>query len=216
MRRPRPLTLTLAVAAAAAVSVPAAASAGYAPFDDGPFGVHEPGIDWAADRGVTAGCTPAEYCPNEAVTRAQMATFLQRLSGHADGVAPAVDAATVDGRTASQLEVVNGFAQVSHEERQVDAVVEVSASCPAGTRALGGGGTIDGLYATTMSGPTADGRGWQVVWVSDDHRRHEVVASVTATCAPTDGPTAVQGASVDRDAAVERLRRDVEVRRSAR
>ena len=46
----------------------------------------DPGQWWAAhverlaELGITAGCTtePAEYCPHDAVTRAQMATFLRR------------------------------------------------------------------------------------------------------------------------------------------
>src|SRR5690606_22238150 len=38
-------------------------------------------IDWLASRGVTAGCTPPDnprFCPNDNVTRGQMAAFLVR------------------------------------------------------------------------------------------------------------------------------------------
>ena len=65
---------------------------------------HEDGIGWVADAQVTSGCGDgAEYCPDDPVTRAQMATFLHRLSGRAAGVAPSVDAATVQGLTPEQL-----------------------------------------------------------------------------------------------------------------
>jgi hypothetical protein len=59
---------------------------------------HAAGIGWVADAGVTAGCGDgADYCPNDPVNRAQMATFMHRLSGNAPGVAPSVDAATLQG-----------------------------------------------------------------------------------------------------------------------
>jgi hypothetical protein len=59
---------------------------------------HAPGIGFVADAGVTAGCGDgSNYCPGDPVTRAQMGTFMHRLAGHAPGVAPSVDAATVQG-----------------------------------------------------------------------------------------------------------------------
>ena len=209
-------TTTVAVfALALSVLLPATAIAGFENFKDGPFGVHEDGVAWLATSGVTAGCTPSEYCPEDEVTRAQMATFMHRLSGHAEGVAPAVDAATVEGRSAEDLEVVNGFARVVEEQRQIDSVVEVEARCPEGTEALGGGGMIDGLFAQYMGGPTADGAGWFVVWVSDDYRTHEVDARVVVTCAPTSTPVTASAASAsdeERAASVDSLRAEVRQR----
>jgi hypothetical protein len=212
------LTVT-ALALALGGSVAATASPtsdGYAPFTDGPFGVHEPGVAWLAGSGVTTGCTTSTYCPQAPVTRAQMATFLHRLSGQAAGTPASVDAATVGGRTAQELAVVNGFARVTERQRRVDAVVDLEARCPSGTRVLGGGGTIDGLYAQVSAAPTADGSGWAVVWVSTDNRTHEVDATVTATCAPTSPVSAstVAGPSdAERAAAVDRLRDLAAVRR---
>jgi hypothetical protein len=83
------------------------------------------------------------------------------------------------------------------------------ARCPSGTRALGGGGTIDGLYAQVSAAPTADGSGWAVVWVSTDNRTHEVDATVTVTCAPTSAVSASSAtgpSDAERAAAVDRLR----------
>jgi hypothetical protein len=216
MLTPRTATATV-VALALSMLVPASALAGYASFKDGPFGVHEDGVAWLAGSGVTAGCTPSEYCPDDEVTRAQMATFMHRLSGHAEGVAPAVDAATVEGRSAEDLEVVNGFTRVVEEQRRIDSVVEVEARCPEGTEALGGGGMIDGLFAQYMGGPTADGAGWFVVWVSDDYRTHEVDARVVVTCAPTSTPVGASAASTsdeERAATVQSLRAEVRERRA--
>lgn len=39
----------------------------------------EPEICWLADSGVTSGCGGARFCPNDTVTRAQMAIFLTRF-----------------------------------------------------------------------------------------------------------------------------------------
>jgi hypothetical protein len=75
-------------------------------FDDVAAGsTHDPGITWLAGAGVTAGCNPAGtlYCPTDPVTRAQMATFMYRLSGNAPGIAPSVDAASVGGFDAGDL-----------------------------------------------------------------------------------------------------------------
>lgn len=40
-------------------------------------------IDQLAARGITSGCTTTTYCPEQAVTRAQMAVFLLRANGYA-------------------------------------------------------------------------------------------------------------------------------------
>jgi hypothetical protein len=63
-------------------------------------------IGWLADAGVTRGCNPPandEFCPDDAVTRAQMAAFMRRL---AEG--RVVDAATVQGLDPGALEGSQG------------------------------------------------------------------------------------------------------------
>lgn len=106
MHKPRFLSSRKALAGlivAGAVMAPVAAFA-VAGFDDVPAGhTHEDGIQWVKDSGVTAGCSPTEYCPDDSVTRAQMATFMHRLSGHASGISPSVDADSVDGLDAAQI-----------------------------------------------------------------------------------------------------------------
>ena len=51
-------------------------------------------IDWIADNGITFGCNPPnndEYCPDDLVTRGQMAAFMKRL---ATGMGPRAASAT--------------------------------------------------------------------------------------------------------------------------
>ena len=80
------------------------------PFTDlNPGSVHNDNIDAIYNAGVTTGCVPnAEYCPNDYVTRQEMASFLARLGGL--GANPPVanaktaeNAGAVDGKSANEL-----------------------------------------------------------------------------------------------------------------
>lgn len=59
-------------------------------------------IDWLADANVTKGCNPAQgntrFCPDDEVTRGQMAAFLKRLAEN-----QVVDAGTLQGFEADDL-----------------------------------------------------------------------------------------------------------------
>jgi hypothetical protein len=46
---------------------------------------HETGITFVAEREITNGCAPRRYCPEASVTRAQMATFIQKAANLPDG-----------------------------------------------------------------------------------------------------------------------------------
>lgn len=48
------------------------------PFDDTTTSVFVNSIRWLAATGITQGCGPREFCPNDAVTRGQMAAFMAR------------------------------------------------------------------------------------------------------------------------------------------
>ena len=97
------LRRSLVVLITAAVVAPTAAYATHV-FDDveDDF-VHAPGIEYVADKGITTGCDANNYCPNNPLTRGQMATFLYRASGNAPGIAPSVNADTVDGLDSTEL-----------------------------------------------------------------------------------------------------------------
>jgi Tol biopolymer transport system component len=48
------------------------------PLVDAGFSTFKADIEWAFDEGITVGCSAERYCPGDAVTRGQMATFLVR------------------------------------------------------------------------------------------------------------------------------------------
>lgn len=189
-----------AVAGVVALPVAAGAAAGFGDVSDD--NVHVPGITWVAENDITAGCGDGtNYCPNDSVTRAQMATFMQRLAGHAAGVAASVDAATVGGFTAAELMAGDGgISGASVESSQVtlatgDAFETLTTSCGAGEIALAGGYTLlngpnEGAslgaseWFVVSDGPNQAGTGWTV------SVRHEAAGPaadralrVHATCA---------------------------------
>jgi hypothetical protein len=65
-------------------------------------------VDALVDAGVTAGCGGGKYCPNQAVTRGQMAAFMNRLGALAPGKVPVVNADRLDGYHANGLTRVAG------------------------------------------------------------------------------------------------------------
>jgi hypothetical protein len=83
--------------------VPAAAVAAGGAFVDDDTSVFEADIEWLADAGVTKGCNPPtndRFCPNENVTRGQMAAFMRRFAqflGAEDGVVDDADSAAIAG-----------------------------------------------------------------------------------------------------------------------
>ncbi|MGA7280228.1 MAG: S-layer homology domain-containing protein, partial [Acidimicrobiia bacterium] len=48
------------------------------PFDDSTASVFADAIRWLAATGITEGCGPRRFCPDDKVTRGQMAAFLSR------------------------------------------------------------------------------------------------------------------------------------------
>ena len=77
-----------------------------ADFDDvSPRSGHIEGIEWLAELGISKGCGEGKgFCPNKPVTRAEMATFLYRLSGSDPNTPPSLDALTLSGKSAADYE----------------------------------------------------------------------------------------------------------------
>ncbi len=67
-----------AILAVAVWLIPASPAAAAGTFDDDDGNVHEAAIEAIAAEGITVGCSTNLYCPDRAVTRGQMASFLQR------------------------------------------------------------------------------------------------------------------------------------------
>ena len=96
----RRLKIVTSVLVAIALLVPATAWASHQFTDVSDDNVFHEDIDAIADAGVTIGCNPPEntqYCPDENVTREQMAAFMNRLGALGDDKEPVVNAAELNG-----------------------------------------------------------------------------------------------------------------------
>lgn len=72
------LALAFAAAALAAPAATAAPCAGFTDVDSA--SAFCASVAWMRNRGITQGCTPTLYCPNDGVTRLQLAAFLERFA----------------------------------------------------------------------------------------------------------------------------------------
>ena len=78
--------------------IPVAAFAGSVSDDVDDGSTHIEGITYWKDSGVSVGCgANNNFCPDDSVARAQMGTFMYRLSGNDPATDPSVNAATLDG-----------------------------------------------------------------------------------------------------------------------
>jgi hypothetical protein len=113
------LFVMLTVVALLAVAIPAIGIAAGGAFIDDESSVFEGDINWLAGAGVTSGCNPPEFdrfCPNDNVTRGQMAAFMKRFAGFLgaeDGVVNQADFAsdsdTLDGYDSSEFLGNDGY-----------------------------------------------------------------------------------------------------------
>jgi hypothetical protein len=88
-------TVIIGVLAALVLSVPTAVWASHQFTDVPDSHLFHTGISWMKDHNITVGCNPpanTKFCPDDNVTRGQMATFMKRLAEN-----NVVDAATLDG-----------------------------------------------------------------------------------------------------------------------
>lgn len=134
--------LSVAVITLGLVAVGAAIGVASHEFTDVPDGnIFHDDIDAIADARVTLGCNPPandEYCPDDFVTREQMAAFMNRLGAFDGGKEPVVDARTVQGFSVHadivEIEVDN---QENNEEE-----------CEATTSLLGVGHPFGSFFIT--------------------------------------------------------------------
>jgi hypothetical protein len=115
--RARRRLTTIAATLALIIAVPVAVIAAHS-FDDVPDSnqFHE-SIAWMQENGITIGCNPpanTQYCPEDNVSRQQMAAFMRRLAqtdGSAGiGVTDPADTITVSGTTYVELLTVEANA----------------------------------------------------------------------------------------------------------
>ncbi len=130
-------------------------------------------VTYIKDKGITLGCTGTAYCPNEFVTRLQMAAFLQRagqgdpsntLGGHTDAIGGGISNSASGGRSfigggssniASAQETVVGGG-ISNVASALWAVVAggIVNTASGQFSAVGGGeaNTASGYYGTIPGG----------------------------------------------------------------
>jgi hypothetical protein len=177
------------LAAAALVGGAGVAHAAFG-FDDVNEGdTHADGIEWLVANGITAGCDADSYCPSQPVTRAQMATFMHRLSGNS-AVLPSVNAETLQGLTASDLvqapEVVSQDFTLDN-----DTFENLVVSCTGAEYPLSGGhqikvsqnGALSDDWVVAASRPSDDGTDWVISVKTIDGAAHDAFVTVYANCA---------------------------------
>jgi hypothetical protein len=111
-RLPRPRrSLLLAIVLTAVLAFPLGIAVASHQFSDVPTSnPFHADIGALVTSGVTAGCGGGRYCPSEAVTREQMAAFMNRLGALGPGRVPVVNAARLQGQDANQFHRYNATA----------------------------------------------------------------------------------------------------------
>jgi hypothetical protein len=149
-RRTRRLLPALIVAVLVAL-VPLSALATN-PFTDLNAGsVHNTNIDLIYNAGITTGCVPdAQYCPNDFVTREQMASFLARTAG-LGGNSPVANAKTA--QTATDATTVGGLAPNGLVRVARAAAHRVDAMPPESSLVVTGG--FEDVVSVTLNAPAS-------------------------------------------------------------
>ena len=176
------------LAAAALVGTAGVAHAAFG-FDDVNEGdTHAAGIQWLVDNAITGGCDADSYCPQQPVTRAQMATFMHRLSGNSN-VLPSVNAETLQGLTADKFVTkptltTQGIAMTN------EAFKSLSVTCTGNEYAISGGfqvkesqgGALSDDWYVVAERPTTNNDGWTVSVRTIDGAPHNGYLDVFANC----------------------------------
>lgn len=147
--------MLLVLALVTAVFAPVAVMAAGGTFTDDDDSIFEADIEWLASAGVTKGCNPPTndlFCPNNSVTRGQMAAFMRRFAqflGAEDGIVSQADnattadyadnAGTVDNFDAKDLNRVSFDVDVEGDPVTVTGIVAVETIMSAEITAPTGG-----------------------------------------------------------------------------
>lgn len=112
------LAASLAIAAVALAPLTVVAAHRFSDVPDS--NIFHDDITWLADADVTRGCDPPDntrYCPEDQVTREQMAAFMHRLAENR-----VVDAGRLEGRTVADLTAELGGSPVALAYQSADSV----------------------------------------------------------------------------------------------
>jgi hypothetical protein len=89
-----------------------------------------PNVDWLKNRQITLGCTGTTYCPNDYVTRLQMAAFMNRLGVVFTPMVLSVQQA-VANPTGNQVICITADVPITDYRRFASAISTASFSLPA-------------------------------------------------------------------------------------
>jgi hypothetical protein len=168
-------TMILTATVAVLVAAPTAVWAGHQ-FTDVPNGhTFHNAIDWMKTNNITVGCNPpanTQYCPDDNVTRGQMAAFMKRLAEN-----QVVDAGTLQGADAVALSQTVYSTSVASWD-----ISGVSAFEPVLSLSLRGGewlimakawhfntGATDGWADCRLVSPNGEDNTWVDVAMEDDN-----------------------------------------------
>ncbi len=122
-------------------------------------------INWMKTAGITNGCGDGtNYCPNDNVTRGQMAAFMHRLA-----VNRVVNADKLDGRDSSDF-VVNAewvTKSTTFSSLAAGSPVFAEAKCPKLKHVVSGGGlSVEGRLVMIASHPSSGDTAWTATWTN--------------------------------------------------
>jgi hypothetical protein len=158
-------------------------------------------IEWMKESEVTRGCNPPTndlYCPQDFVTRGQMAAFFERFAQYID----AEDGTPALANAAVGLTEVQYNSSISASANLADLSARShTTDCPSGSLATGGGGfSSHPRVVIEDSRPTGNGQGWQVLY---RNLRGDTAIGYTATvyvvCIQADAAVALSAVSQDID-----------------
>lgn len=175
--------LTLAAIMGLVLIVPLTAFATTSLFTDVPdTSIFVDDINWMKTAGITNGCNTAgtEYCPEDNVTRQQMAAFMHRLA-----TKRVVNAGSLDGYDSTDFVLNTKWESASQHFTGVapGGQVTVDAICPLLKTIVSGGGqsTYKQLVMTTTR--PLDGSKWRVTWTNTGATTIDPTVTVWALCA---------------------------------
>jgi hypothetical protein len=167
LRRALPVLITAVVVA------PAAAFAATTYTDVPASSPYSAAVRYLDAARIVTGCKADKFCPNDNAKRGDVATWLFHMSGNDPLVAPSVNASTVGGLTPDQLKGqtgpqgpagVSGYETLATFKSGGDDPAtgfSVTALCPSGKVAIGGGGGKVGHFFMTASFASGN-TGWEV------------------------------------------------------
>ena len=100
-------------------------------------------VEWLKNRAVTVGCTVGTYCPNQFLTRLQMALFMRRFAR----VVEPEFAIAQDLNVASPINTTQG---IVCETQTIDATNYTRTATPVSTMLLHGGPGVNDVAATLV------------------------------------------------------------------